>query len=68
MIIDSKETDSISFTGYGVYGLGYDSWFKSKIFFKINIENGNFDLTSDNKEHRKYPQKGTCLDKNLVKN
>ena len=67
MKIDSSEQNSISFTGFGVYGLGYDSWFQSKIFFNIDLKNGNFKLTPDNNEHKKYPQKGKCLNKNFGK-
>ena len=64
MEIDNQEKNSISFTGFGVYGLGYDSWFESKIFFKINLENGNFNLVPDNDKHRNYPQTGKCFYKN----
>mgnify|MGYP000905564641 CR=1 FL=1 len=63
MKIDNKENNSISFTGFGVYGLGYDSWFQSKIFFKIDTKNGVFELIPDNSKHNKYPQKGKCLNK-----
>ncbi len=63
MKIDTEKNDLISFTGFGVYGLGYDSWFQSKIFFKINTKNGKFELVPDNKKHNKYPQSGTCLNK-----
>ena len=48
MKINSNETNLISFTGYGVYGLGYDSWFESKIFFSIDMKNGDFKLMPDN--------------------
>ena len=68
MKIENSEINSISFTGFGVYGLGYDSWFQSKIYFNIDLKNGNFKLTADNNEHRKYPQKGKCLNKNSGKN
>ena len=61
MKIDNIEKNLLSFTGFGVYGLGYDSWFQSKIYFKINLKNGNFELVPDNKEHQNYPQKGKCL-------
>ena len=54
MKIENNEINSISFTGFGVYGLGYDSWFQSKIYFNIDLKNGNFKLTADNNEHRKY--------------
>ena len=67
MKIDSKEIDSISFTGYGVYGLGYDSWFESKIYFQIDLNNGKFRLTPDNDEHKKYPQQGNCINKDSGK-
>ena len=67
MKIENNEINSISFTGFGVYGLGYDSWFQSKIYFNIDLKNGNFKLTADNNEHRKYPQKGKCLNKNSRK-
>ena len=60
MKINKNDVNSISFVGYGVYGLGYDSWFESKIFFDINLKNGNFNLTPDNEEHKKYPQTGKC--------
>ena len=63
MKLDNSKTDFISFTGFGVYGLGYDSWFQSKIYFNINLKNGNFELTPENKEHRKNPQVGKCLNK-----
>tara|TARA_Y100000590_G_C15211183_1_gene822557 strand:+ start:275 stop:469 length:195 start_codon:yes stop_codon:yes gene_type:complete len=63
MKINSNNNNLISFTGFGVYGLGYDSWFQSKIFFKINLNNGKFELVPDNKEHRKHPQSGTCFNK-----
>ena len=65
MKIDNSKINSLSFTGFGVYGLGYDSWFQSEIYFKIDLKNGNFELTPDNKEHKGYPQKGKCLNKNL---
>ena len=68
MKIDISKQDSISFTGFGVYGLGYDSWFESKIYFDINSKNGNFKLTPDNKEHKKTPQIGKCLNKDSGKN
>ena len=67
MKIENNEINSISFTGFGVYGLGYDSWFQSKIYFNIDLKNGNFKLTADNNEHRKYPQKGNCLNKSSGK-
>ena len=57
MKIENNEINSISFTGFGVYGLGYDSWFQSKIYFNIDLNN----------EHRKYPQKGKCLNENSRK-
>ena len=63
MKLDNSKIDFISFTGFGVYGLGYDSWFQSKIYFNINLKNGNFKLTPENKEHRKNPQVGKCLNK-----
>ena len=53
MKIENSEINSISFTGFGVYGLGYDSWFQSKIYFNIDLKNGNFKLTANNNEHRK---------------
>ena len=65
MKINKSKINSLSFAGFGVYGLGYDSWFQSKIYFKINLKNGNFELTPDNKEHKKNPQKGNCLNKYL---
>ena len=34
-----KKNNQINFTGYGVYGLGYDSWFQSNLFFDINLDN-----------------------------
>ena len=68
MKIDNREINSISFTGFGVYGLGYDSWFQSKIYFKIDLKNGNFQLTADNIEHKIHPQKGSCLNKDTGKN
>ena len=68
MKIDNREINSISFTGFGVYGLGYDSWFQSNIYFKIDLKNGNFQLTPDNIEHKKNPQKGSCLNKDFGKN
>ena len=68
MKLDNSKIDFISFTGFGVYGLGYDSWFQSKIYFNINLKNGNFKLTPENKEHRKNPQVGTCLNKLSGKN
>ena len=63
MKIDNNENNLISFTGFGVYGLGYDSWFESKIYFEINLNNGNFLLTPDNEEHKKNPQSGKCINK-----
>ena len=68
MEFDNSKANYISFTGFGVYGLGYDSWFESKIFFEINLENGDFKLTPDNKEHKKHPQIGKCLNKESKKN
>ena len=65
MKIYKSEINTISFTGFGVYGLGYDSWFQSKIHFKINFKDGNFELTPDHKEHKKNPQTGKCLNKDL---
>ena len=38
MKIEENKSNSISFTGFGVYGLGYDSWFKSKIYFNIDLK------------------------------
>ena len=68
MKIDNSKINSLYFTGFGEYGLGYDSWFQSKIYFKIDLKNGNFELAPDNKEHKGYSQKGKCLNKNLGKN
>ena len=65
MKIDNSKINLLSFTGFGVYGLGYDSWFQSKIYFRIDLKNGNFELTPDNKEHKVHPQKGKCLNKYL---
>ena len=67
MKINKNDVNSISFVGYGVYGLGYDSWFESKIFFDINLKNGDFNLTPDNEEHKKYPQTGKCINTDLKK-
>ena len=39
--------------------------FNQKSIFKIDLKNGNFELTPDNKEHKGYLQKGKCLNKNL---
>ena len=66
MKINSNETNLISFTGYGVYGLGYDSRFESKIFFSIDMKNGDFKLMPDNDEHKKYPQIGKCVNKDTL--
>jgi len=63
MKVNKKENNQINFTGYGVYGLGYDSWFRSNLFFEINLENGNFKLTADNNIHRDKPQSGKCFNK-----
>tara|TARA_Y100000590_G_C15475394_1_gene921879 strand:+ start:207 stop:413 length:207 start_codon:yes stop_codon:yes gene_type:complete len=68
MKLEESDDNLINFTGFGVYGLGYDSWFQSKIYFKINKENGSFELTPDNSKHKNYPQTGKCLDKNSGKN
>ena len=68
MKLDNNKIDFISFTGFGVYGLGYDSWFQSKIYFNINLKNGDFKLTPENKEHKKHPQLGKCLIKASEKN
>ena len=68
MQTNNSQVNLISFTGFGVYGLGYDSWFESEIYFNINLKNGDFKLTSSNKKHSKYPQKGKCLNKDLKKN
>jgi len=68
MRIKNEKENSISFTGFGVYGLGYDSWFESKIYFSIDLKNGSFELVSDNPEHKKYPQIGNCINKDLIKN
>ncbi len=67
MKIENNESNSISFTGFGVYGLGYDSWFQSKIYFNIDLKSGYFELTPDNKEHKKYPQIGKCFKKSEQK-
>ena len=67
MKIEENGSNTISFTGFGVYGLGYDSWFQSKIFFYIDLKNGNFKLTPDNDEHKKYPQVGKCFKKSEKK-
>ena len=64
MEIDKQENFDIYFTGFGVYGLGYDSWFKSKLQFYINLKNGDFRLTPDNEEHKNNPQIGKCIQKN----
>ena len=64
MKINKNDVNSISFVGYGVYGLGYDSWFKSKLQFYINLKNGDFRLTPDNEEHKNNPQIGKCIQKN----
>jgi len=61
MKVNKKENNQINFTGYGVYGLGYDSWFRSNLFFNINLENGDFKLTPDNNVHRNKPQFGKCF-------
>jgi len=63
MKIEINEPDLISFIGFGVYGLGYDSWFESKIYFNIDLKSGDFKLVPDNKEHKKYPQLGKCFKK-----
>ena len=63
MKIDKKKEEKIDFTGYGVYGLGYDSWFKSKLLFNIDLKNGDFKITPDNDKHRNYPQLGKCKKK-----
>jgi hypothetical protein len=63
MKINKKDKDLIFFTGYGVYGLGYDSWFKSNLSFNINLKSGDFKLTPENIEHRNNPQIGKCFNK-----
>ena len=63
MKISKKDKDLIFFTGYGVYGLGYDSWFKSNLSFNINLKSGDFKLTPENIEHRNNPQIGKCFNK-----
>ena len=63
MKIDNNESNSLSFTGFGVYGLGYDSWFQSKNYFSIDVKSGNFKLIPDNEDHNKYPQIGKCFKK-----
>ena len=68
MKVNKKENNQINFTGYGVYGLGYDSWFRSNLFFEINLENGNFKLTADNNIHRDKPQSGKCFNKKFSRN
>tara|TARA_B100001013_G_C24498730_1_gene398281 strand:+ start:251 stop:544 length:294 start_codon:yes stop_codon:yes gene_type:complete len=60
MKVNKKGDNKINFIGYGVYGLGYDSWFQSNLFFNINLENGEFSLTPDNKKHENNPQFGKC--------
>ena len=61
MKINKSVDNIINFTGYGVYGLGYDSWFKSNLFFDINLKNGDFKLTPDNEAHKNNPQIGKCI-------
>ena len=68
MKIKNNGENSISFIGFGVYGLGYDSWFESKIYFKIDLKNGDFELIPDNDEHKKNPQLGKCSNKKDTKN
>ena len=63
MKINKKDKDIIFFVGYGVYGLGYDSWFKSNLLFKINLKSGDFKLTPENIKHRNNPQIGKCYNK-----
>ena len=63
MKINRKENNQINFTGYGVYGLGYDSWFRSNLFFDINLQNGDFKITPDNNTHKYNPQLGKCFNK-----
>ena len=63
MKINKKDKNIIFFTGYGVYGLGYDSWFKSNLSFNINLKSGDFKLTPENIEHRNNPQLGKCYNK-----
>jgi len=63
MKIEENKSNSISFTGFGVYGLGYDSWFQSEIYFNIDLKTGDFKLAPDNEEHKKYPQIGKCFKK-----
>ena len=63
MKIDKSKINSISFAGFGVYGLGYDSWFKSNLSFNINLKSGDFKLTPENIEHRNNPQIGKCFNK-----
>ena len=61
--IDKQENDKLYFTGFGVYGLGYDSWFQSELQFYINLKNGDFKITPDNKKHKNNPQFGKCFNK-----
>ena len=63
MKINKNVDNKINFTGYGVYGLGYDSWFKSNLFFDINLKSGDFKLTPDNEVHKNSPQIGKCISK-----
>ena len=67
MKIENNKSNSISFTGFGVYGLGYDSWFQSKIYFNIDLKSGDFKLVPENDEHNKYPQVGKCFKKSEQK-
>ena len=63
MKIESNKSNSKSFTGFGVYGLGYDSWFQSVIYFNIDLKSGDFKLVPENDEHKKNPQIGKCFKK-----
>ena len=67
MKIEINKSNSISFTGFGVYGLGYDSWFQSEIYFNIDLKSGDFKLVPENEEHKKYPQVGKCFKKSEKK-
>ena len=67
MKIEINEPDLISFIGFGVYGLGYDSWFESKIYFNIDLKSGDFKLVPENDEHKKNPQVGKCFKKSEKK-
>ena len=67
MKIDNSKINSLSFTGFGVYGLGYDSWFQSEIYFNIDLKSGDFKLVPENDEHKKNPQVGKCFKKSEKK-